>query len=173
MVCRRDHRSSSLTNPRNSGNTLHEKLAWRNVTLGGSKRVVEWRPAAIARGLYYGDLEYGRSSHGDIATFLIGADAVWNRWLAGIPVAHTIGSGGFGGGSDEGEMDSTLTAEHPYVRVQATDRLSAWGVLRLRRGLPQARDRRLGLADRHIDEHGGRGHARRAAVHGCRPRTGP
>ena len=44
-------------------------------------------------------------------------------------MAHTIGSGGFGAGSDEGEMDSTLTAVHPYVCVQATDRLSAWGVL--------------------------------------------
>ena len=68
---------------------------------------------------------------GEVATFLVGAEAAWKRWLDGISVAHSLGSGAFRGGArgTAGELDGALTAVHPYVRYQATDRLSAWGVL--------------------------------------------
>ena len=93
---------------------------------GGDRRLTAWGRAAATR---FDGADGDVRVDGDVATFLVGADAAWDRWLAGISVAHTIGSGGFSGGADEGALDSTLTAVHPYVRYQATDRLSAWGVL--------------------------------------------
>ena len=95
---------------------------------GGSRRLTGWGGASTAR---FNGVSDGVSVDGEVATFLVGADAAWNRWLAGISVAHSLGAGAFRGGSSgtAGELDSTLTAVHPYLRYEATDRLSAWGVL--------------------------------------------
>ena len=94
---------------------------------GAQRRLTAWGRAAATR---FDGVADGVSVDGEVATFLVGADAAWNRWLAGVSVAYSVGAGGFGGADGEGgEMDSTLTAVHPYVRYQATDRLSAWGVL--------------------------------------------
>ena len=95
---------------------------------GGSRRLTGWGRAAATR---FDGVSDGVPVDGDVATFLVGADAAWNRWLAGISVAHSLGGGAFrgGAGGTAGELDGTLTAVHPYVRYQATGRLSAWGVL--------------------------------------------
>ena len=95
---------------------------------GAPRRLTAWGGASATR---FDGVADGVSVNGETATFLVGADASWNRWLAGITVAHSIGAGGFRGGpgGGAGELDSTLTAVHPYARWQANDRLSAWGVL--------------------------------------------
>ena len=95
---------------------------------GAPRRLTAWGGAAATR---FDGVADGVSVNGEVATFLAGADAAWDRWLAGITVAHSIGAGGFRGGpgGGTGELDSTLTAVHPYARWQASDRLSAWGVL--------------------------------------------
>ena len=74
---------------------------------------------------------------GDVTTLTLGADAAWNRWLAGVAVGLTEGEGGFRRHADEnghdgrgaGEPESRLTSIHPYLRYQASDRLSLWGML--------------------------------------------
>ena len=94
---------------------------------GGERRLTAWGRAAATR---FDGVADGVSVDGDVATFLIGADAAWNRWLAGISVAHTVGAGGFRGADGaNGELDSALTAVHPYLRYRLSDRISAWGVL--------------------------------------------
>ena len=92
------------------------------------RRLTAWGRAAATR---FDGVADGVAVDGEVATFLVGADASWNRWLAGITVAHSVGAGGFRGGpgGGAGGLDSTLTAVHPYAHWQASERLSAWGVL--------------------------------------------
>ena len=74
---------------------------------------------------------------GDVTTVTLGADAAWNRWLAGVAVGLSEGTGGFRrhgntsgqDGRGEGLVESRLTSVHPYLRYQANDRLSLWGML--------------------------------------------
>ena len=73
----------------------------------------------------------------DVTTLTLGTDAAWNRWLAGIAVGLSEGTGGFRrhgntsgqDGRGEGVVESRLTSVHPYLRYRANDRLSLWGML--------------------------------------------
>ena len=71
---------------------------------------------------------------GDVTTGILGADAAWERWLAGVALSVSEGEGTFGqsGGLDDGNrgtVESSLTSVQPYVRVEMSERLSAWGLL--------------------------------------------
>ncbi len=95
---------------------------------GSPRRLTAWGRAAATR---FDGVADGVAVDGEVATFLVGADASRNRWLAGITVAHSVGAGAFRGGpgGGAGGLDSTLTAVHPYARWRASERLSAWGAL--------------------------------------------
>ena len=78
----------------------------------------------------------GLAVDGDVTTFTFGADVARERWLGGVALAHSTGEGGFRDHADtahpgrgSGELESTLTGVHPYLRFQASGRLSLWGVL--------------------------------------------
>ena len=67
---------------------------------------------------------------GEVTTGLLGADAQWERWLAGVALSVSEGKGTFDQpGVDSGTVESTLTSVNPYVRYEASDRLTAWGLL--------------------------------------------
>ena len=68
---------------------------------------------------------------GEVATYLLGADRAWGRWLTGVAVAHSRGTGGYdaAGGRERGELESTLKSVHPYARYAISERMTAWGVL--------------------------------------------
>ena len=76
---------------------------------------------------------------GDVTTFTLGADAAWDRWLAGVAVSLSEGEGGFRDHDDTGDpnhpdrgsgaLESTLTSVHPYARLEVSERLSLWGLL--------------------------------------------
>ena len=67
---------------------------------------------------------------GEVTTGLLGADAEWERWLAGLALSVSEGEGTFDQpGGDSGTVESTLNSVNPYVRYQASDRLTAWGLL--------------------------------------------
>ncbi len=68
---------------------------------------------------------------GDVLTGLLGVDTQGDRWLAGIAIAHSQGDGGYTdpAQSSSGDLDTTLTSLHPYLRYALTDRLTVWGLL--------------------------------------------
>ena len=67
---------------------------------------------------------------GDVTTGILGADAEWNRLLAGVAISVSEGEGRFDQpGVDKGTIESTMTAVSPYARFMVNERLSAWGLL--------------------------------------------
>ena len=66
---------------------------------------------------------------GDVTTGILGADAQWNRLLAGVAVSVSEGKGTFDQpGVDAGKIESTMTTVSPYARFSLNDRLSVWGL---------------------------------------------
>ena len=67
---------------------------------------------------------------GEVTTGILGADASWNRLLAGVAVSASEGEGRFDQpGVDSGKIESMLTTVSPYARVNLSDRVSVWGLL--------------------------------------------
>ena len=73
---------------------------------------------------------------GDITTGLLGADAEWNRLLAGVMVSQSSGDGSYrldSGNSeragDQGTVESSMTGVYPYARLDLNERVSAWGLI--------------------------------------------
>ena len=67
---------------------------------------------------------------GEVTTGIFGADAQWERWLAGVALSVSEGDGSFDQPDvDSGTVESSLTSVNPYVRYEASDRLSVWGLL--------------------------------------------
>ena len=75
------------------------------------------------------------SLDGDVLTGTVGVDGTWDRWLAGIAVAHSRGDGSFTDATPnmedrgQGDLEQTLTSIHPYLRYAVTDELDVWGLL--------------------------------------------
>ena len=90
--------------------------AWGRVTLGG------FDGEAPADG--------GRVRiDGEVTTGILGADAEWNRLLAGVAISVSEGEGTFAQpGVDSGTIESSLTTVSPYARVSLSERVSAWGL---------------------------------------------
>ena len=66
---------------------------------------------------------------GEVTTGVLGADAEWNRLLAGVAVSVSEGEGRFDQpGVDSGSIESTMTTVSPYARFMLNDRLSVWGL---------------------------------------------
>ena len=52
---------------------------------------------------------------GKVTTGILGADAQWERWLAGVALSVSEGKGTFDQpGVDSGTVESTLTSVNPY-----------------------------------------------------------
>ena len=95
-----------------------------------------WGRAASSR--FDGEAD-GLSLDGDVTTFTFGADAARGRWLGGVALAHSTGEGGYRDHDDTGDpnnrgqgtgtLESSLTSVHPYLRFQASERLSLWSIL--------------------------------------------
>ena len=73
---------------------------------------------------------------GDVTTGLLGADAEWNRLLAGIMVSQSSGDGSYRLDSksseqagDQGTVESSMTGVYPYARLDLNERVSAWGLV--------------------------------------------
>ena len=73
--------------------------------------------------------EGGVQLQSTVTTGILGVDAEWENWLAGVTLAVSEGSGGFEQPKlDSGTVESSLNSVNPYVRYQASDRLSYWGL---------------------------------------------
>ena len=121
-------------------------LNLRQVLLGSSFRLALGGDAVGARNLRL--TAWGRvagttfdgqdgplSLNGDVLTGTVGVDGEWDRLLAGLAVAHSRGDGSYTdatpamGARGRGELETTLTSVHPYLRYAVTDRLAVWGLL--------------------------------------------
>ena len=69
---------------------------------------------------------------GEVLTGTLGADAEWDRLLAGVAVSLSEGEGTFTDSgattAAKGGVESTMTTVGPYARMQLTERVSAWGL---------------------------------------------
>ena len=81
--------------------------------------------------------EDGVTLDGDVITGFLGADAKWDRVLAGVMVSQSKGDGsyrvvpepGSDVDGDEGKVESSLTGVYPYLEAKLNERISAWGLV--------------------------------------------
>ena len=66
------------------------------------------------------------SLDGEVATGMLGADWVSGRWLAGLTLALSRGTGAYRAANGSGDVESTLTGLYPWLGYHVTDRLSVW-----------------------------------------------
>ncbi len=95
---------------------------------GTSPRLTAWGRVAHTQF----DGQEGRLAlNGDVTTGTLGVDTQGDRWLAGIAVSHSRGDGGYTipDQANPGDLDTTLTSLHPYLRYALTDRLTVWGLV--------------------------------------------
>ena len=90
--------------------------AWGRVTVGGFDGEERADDGSV-------------SIDGNVTTGILGADAEWNRLLAGVAVSVSEGEGTFSQpGVDKGTIESSMTAVSPYARLEVNDRVSVWGL---------------------------------------------
>ena len=66
------------------------------------------------------------SLDGEVATGMLGADWVSGRWLTGLTLALSRGTGSYRAGDSSGEIESMLTGLYPWVGYHVSERLSVW-----------------------------------------------
>ena len=116
--------------------TREEMLLGSSFHLSGGGRY-PGAPALSAWGRFatggFDGEEDGVSLDGELTTGFIGADAKWDRFLAGVMVSESRGKGSYRLdaelGSDEGKVESTLTGVYPYLEAKPNERVSTWGVV--------------------------------------------
>ena len=65
---------------------------------------------------------------GEVLTGTVGIDFARNRWLTGLVLSRSRGDGVFSSSSSRGDLESSLTGLYPYLRYQASRRVSVWGL---------------------------------------------
>ena len=121
----------------------------RRILLGSSFRINlngteagTARPRLTAWGRFAGTAFAGQDGDlaidGDVFTGTVGVDGEWDRLPVGVAVAHSRGDGGYTmPGTEErgtGDLETTLTSLHPYLRYAVTERLDVWGMAGYGRG---------------------------------------
>ena len=91
--------------------------AWGRVTAGGFDAQEEHAQGPVRM-------------DGEVTTGIVGADAAWARWLAGVAVSVSEGEGTYAYAEvGSGTVESALAGVHPYARVEVNERVRAWGLL--------------------------------------------
>ena len=99
---------------------------------GGGPRWTVWGQGDLQT--FRGTPESVKAYEGDLRTGYLGVDAqVTRQWLVGVAMARSGGSGRWRRGASDGELSTTLTRVHPYVRWADGD-TSVWGVFGAGRG---------------------------------------
>ena len=108
------------------GSSFH--LSAANEDGPGAARLTAWGRAGATR---FDGSEDALSVDGDVVTGTLGVDIERDRLVAGVAVSHSEGDGGFNDSAtgERGDIESSLTAVHPYLRYEVNERLSVWGLL--------------------------------------------
>ena len=116
-------------------------MTGRELLLGSSFHVAPARDGAgpglaawgrVAHGRFDGEAAADTGSlrlDGEVLTGTLGADAEWDRLLAGVAISLSEGAGTFDNpGVDSGAVESAMTVVSPYARWKVSERVSAWGL---------------------------------------------
>ena len=110
-----------------------------------------WGQGAVAR---FEGREGPVSLDGHVHSLAVGMDGVREGARVGFALAHSIGDGSYDVGGAcfapgcRGELESSITAIHPYFHIGRRDDLSAWGMLGYGRGHTELTQRETGLRRR-------------------------
>ena len=99
---------------------------------GGGTGLAAWGRATVGGFDGQGDAETGAMRmDGEVITGTLGADAQRGRWLAGLAFSVSEGEGTFEQpeAGHRGTIESNMTSVNPYLRFEASERLSTWGLL--------------------------------------------
>ena len=99
---------------------------------GGGTGLTAWGRATVGGFDGQGDAETGAMRmDGEVITGILGADVQRGRWLAGLALSVSEGEGTFEQpeAGHRGTIESNMTSVNPYLRFEASERLSTWGLL--------------------------------------------
>ena len=99
---------------------------------GGGTGLTAWGRATVGGFDGQGEAETGAMRmDGEVITGILGADAQRGRWLAGLAFSVSEGEGTFEQpeAGHRGTIESNMTSVSPYLRFEASERLSTWGLL--------------------------------------------
>ena len=124
---------------RNSFAAIISRSSFQLSAATDGERDVRWTAWGRGATTRFRSEEVDLSLTGGPVTALLGVDRQQGRTLAGLAVAHSLGTDEFDVHTAEarfrkGELGTYLTSVHPYLRVAMTERLSAWGLLGYGRG---------------------------------------
>ena len=123
---------------------LRSSFRWTSAQEALTERAVPgvWTTWGRARQTSFNGRDSDVSVGGEVTTYTLGADYERGRLLAGVALARSDGDGDFKAltGAGAGELDSSMTSVHPYVRYVLSERLEGWGMLGYGRGGMQLSD---------------------------------
>ena len=123
---------------------LRSSFRWTSAKEALTERAVPgvWTTWGRARQTSFNGNDRAVSVGGEVTTYTLGADYERGRLLAGVALARSDGDGEFKAltGAGAGELDSSMTSVHPYVRYALSERLEGWGMLGYGRGEMQLSD---------------------------------
>ena len=122
-----DRLNAGMPYSHNSGNRNRDirfSYTGRESDSGGS--FAFWGRAMQSR---FDGQDDGLSLDGETNSALVGADYAHGRWLAGIALTRSEGTGSFLAAPmlEDGEISATLTAAIPYASYRFSERFDVWG----------------------------------------------
>ena len=132
------------------GGANHADAGWADLVTGSSFRYTTVQ--AATGGAPRGWTVWGRGAttrfsgeetemtlNGGVTSGFVGVDYQQGRVLAGLLLSHSRGDGDYSGRSiqltgqrtqlGQGDLGSSLSGVHPYLRVNVTNRIAAWGLV--------------------------------------------
>ncbi|MYA97631.1 MAG: hypothetical protein F4X91_14630, partial [Nitrospinae bacterium] len=135
--------ANRLTNGEEDSTGAYREMTMGQLLSGASFHLASAKEAAEAAGSQWSIWGRGAQSsfegggdaaiEGDVTTAMLGVDYEKGKLLAGVALSRASGDGGFDNGG-RSELEATLTSVHPYLRYEASERLSLWGVLGMGQG---------------------------------------
>ena len=96
----------------------------------GSGQWAAWGRGAVTR--FSGQAGSLALNDGEVLAGTLGVDYTQGPWLGGLAVAYNHGTGTYADAARQvrtGELRSTLTSVHPYLRWAVQENLDVWGLL--------------------------------------------
>ncbi len=109
---------------------------WKPAGATGDSGIADWTAWGRGASTRFQGQDADVSVGGTVLTGTTGWDYERGRWLVGVALSHADGEGAYQSLDQtiSGDIESTLTSLHPYLRAAINSRLEAWGMLGYGRG---------------------------------------